>query len=340
MLALLPPKVPDAYEIPVLVIRILPSLDGTRLDPAETGKTWTLADTNRRIDRMQANLVAMIQEASRYRGYADPKAKPAIRARIVDDVTFRDRPKRGIGRPNESAVPLDYAELIRRAGGIARIDREKIKEVWVWQSHYGDVSPIESNMASPTGLDVSNSWQEPDLPIAKRTYTVYAFNFQRGTSMTMHDRAHQLERLLDHADRRAPESDRIWSRFTGRQPDATYIKGRAGDCHHPPNAEKDYDYYNTTVVPSDIEDWTPEGTGRKIPYSKARLDALAYKWPFPIETNKDIFEGDEPWYVYWMQNFPGRGNRIRHNGAGLRNWWLFMGDFDLSEKLKATLLER
>lgn len=340
MLALLPPKPPESFEIPVLVVRVLPSVDGKRLDPAETGKDWTLEATNGRIDRMQANLVAMIGEASRFHGYADPKAKPALKVRIVGDITFRERPKRGVGRPGEKVVPLDYADLIRRAGGVARIDREQIKEVWVWQSHYGDVPPIESNMASPTGLDVSNSYQEPDLQIAKRTYTVYAFNFQRGTSMTMHDRAHQLERLLGHADGRAPEGDQIWSRFTGRRADGTYIKGRAGDCHHPPNAEKDYDYKNPSEVASDIEDWMPAGTGRKIAYSPRTLDALDYRWPFPAATNPDIFEGDEPWYVYWMQNFPGRGNRIRHQGAGLRNWWLFMGDFDLSEKLKATLVER
>lgn len=34
------------------------------------------------------------------------------------------------------------------------------------------------------------------------------------------------------------------------------------------------------------------------------------------------------WYVYWFQNFPGRGNQIPHGANWMTNWWAFVADWD------------
>jgi hypothetical protein len=34
------------------------------------------------------------------------------------------------------------------------------------------------------------------------------------------------------------------------------------------------------------------------------------------------------WFIYWMQNLPGRGNGVLYRGRALTNWWAFIGDWD------------
>jgi hypothetical protein len=34
------------------------------------------------------------------------------------------------------------------------------------------------------------------------------------------------------------------------------------------------------------------------------------------------------WIVFWMQNFPGKGNTIQTNGHHLRNWWDVPANWD------------
>lgn len=54
--------------------------------------------------------------------------------------------------------------------------------------------------------------------------------------------------------------------------------GRAGDCHHPPNTTQDYDYLNTDLVYSDIEDWKPLGGTTKLVNCNT-WGSLVYNWP-------------------------------------------------------------
>ena len=62
---------------------------------------------------------------------------------------------------------------------------------------------------------------------------------------------------------------------------------------------------------TDIEDWKPDGTGKKQ------------------RINCDRWEGDSlKWFVYWMQNIPGANHGLTYKGKKLSNWWVFIGDFD------------
>ena len=74
---------------------------------------------------------------------------------------------------------------------------------------------------------------------------------------------------------------------------------------------RDYDWANSNFIESDIEDWTPEGTGRKK------------------HINCDRWSRDSlTWFIYWMQNLPGANNGLTYRGRRLINWWTFIGDFD------------
>jgi len=72
---------------------------------------------------------------------------------------------------------------------------------------------------------------------------------------------------------------------------------------------------------TDIENWTPDGTGPKQEMNCTRWhsDSLC-------------------WFIYWMQNLPGAKNGLTYQGRPLTNWWYFIGDFDraMAANMKLT----
>jgi hypothetical protein len=181
------------------------------------------------------------------------------------------------------------------------VEERGVKEVWLWGYHGGVIDLWESNMAGPYG-DISNSDCDPtDLPVLSQTYTVYHYNYERGPSEAVEDHMHQIESVLKYVDYAL-----FWGKFVG-QPGAW----RCGWAHYPPNGERDYDWANPHYVWTDIEDWTPEGTGQKKRINSTR------------------WNGDSlTWFIYWMQNLPGANNGLTYRGRPLTNWWAFIGDFD------------
>ena len=74
---------------------------------------------------------------------------------------------------------------------------------------------------------------------------------------------------------------------------------------------RDYDWANKRFVETDIEDWRPDGKGKKK------------------RINCDRWKGNSlKWFVYWMQSIPGADNGLSYRGKKLTNWWTFLGDFD------------
>jgi hypothetical protein len=191
------------------------------------------------------------------------------------------------------------------------VEDKGIKEVWIWGYHSKELAPWESNMAGPYG-DVSNSDRDQaDLPVLKKTYTVYHYNYERGTSEAVHDHIHQIEAIMRRNGRP------LWQVFEGKQG-----AWRAGNCHCPPNAESDYDWSNKRFVESDIEDWKPEGFGQMQ------------------KINCDKWDGDGlKWFIYWMRSMPGAGNGLTYEGKKLTNWWIYVGDYDLAVSQAVGLYE-
>ena len=70
-----------------------------------------------------------------------------------------------------------------------------------------------------------------------------------------------------------------------------------------------------------MDDWKPDGSGRKERMNSERWGGNSLKW-----------------FVYWMQHLPGPGNGLMFQGKSLQNWWGVIGDYDLAieRKLKLT----
>lgn len=315
------------FEIPVLLISYFPT-NGDRIDIGATGD-WgaPLADTRAKTKRLTREVIEALEQGSRYRGYTNPAAPPSLKYRVVGELEFLE-PLPTFAKRGHRTPMTDYARIMDRVNIRQWVEERGVREVWIWGYHGGKVDLWESNMASPFG-DVSNSDRDPaDLPVLAHTYTVYHYNYQRGTSEAVEDHMHQIEAVLNHIDGRdhTPPAQwtnlLFWGKFVGSDASHKIIRPGCGWSHYPPNAERDYDWANPRYVETDIEDWKPDGSGRKQRLNCERWGCDSLKW-----------------FVYWMQNLPGRDNGLTYQGKRLRNWWVFIGDYDTARKNGWKLVE-
>jgi hypothetical protein len=288
------------YTIPVLVINYFPTA-GNHIDIGITGGVGAPLEAIRRhTQHTTQQVIRALETGSTYHGYKDPDAQPSLRYQIVESQEFLE-PLPTHPKPGHQVPMTDYNAILERVDIRTWVEERGIKEVWLWGYHGGVIDLWESNMAGPYG-DISNSDRDlHDLPPLDHTYTVYHYNYGRGTSEAVEDHMHQIEAILRHVDPHL-----FWDKFVGKPGE-----GRCGWAHYPPNGQHDYDWANRSYIWTDIEDWTPEGTGQK-----QRLNCT--RW------NCDSLT----WFVYWMQNIPGANNGILYQGRPLTNWWRFIGDFD------------
>lgn len=331
-------RIKPPIEIPIVIVKYFP-VDGDKIDIKVTGD-WgdLLSATREKTERIAQQTIAAMEDGSRYHGYKDKNAKPSLKYKILDVKEFLQplplRPKR-----QGDKVPMtDYAKIMAAIDIRTFVEQKGVKEVWLFAYHGDVVGLWESNMSSPYG-DVSNSDCDPnDLPVLKRTYTVYHYNYQRDVGEAVEDHTHQIEYLLNYVDGRDTTPAQkwpdllFWGKFVGsdvsdkmvpvKTTDGRQVY-RCGWTHYAPNSEGDYDWANQRVVETDIEDWQPEGL------SKTQM----------INCNR--WQGNDlKWKIYWMQNIPGANNSLTFKGKHLTNWWLFKGDWDYTMKNKAKLVER
>jgi CSLREA domain-containing protein len=321
-------------KMPVVILRYFPTRDGVNLDAAASGDGSTLAAVKARMERLEKQHKFMLEEGSRFRGYKDPQSPPALGYQVVRIMTvYEDIPP---GFPTSSAGVYfpDYQQILARFGAENLVNNLGVKEFWIEHYHHGRIAPNESNMSSPLTGDISNSFRtQGDLPVFQRSYLVYGINFSRSANEATHNHGHQLEAILSHINQLQDGNTTLfWNQFSGTQHPA----GRCGNTHFPPNGTADYDYDNPTLVQSDCEDWAPANTGQKKPVNNQTWGSIPYQWPDGIAPDGKT---EAQYYIYWMQNLPGRGNVIPHGTNRMSNWWAFTGDWDASIRAGLGLYE-
>ncbi len=319
------------WQVPFVVVAYIPTADGVNVDFEKTGFQGTVTQLRQRILRAVRVTKWMMEEGTRYHGYKVPGAKPSLGYRCVRYVTVLEDipPGKSAGSPN-TFFP-DYGKIVEQVGGKRLVDQQGVKEFWVYHWHHGSIVPIETNLASRVSGDISNSDRLDDLPLYDKTYMVVGVNFNRGPDKHVHNIGHQLEAVLSFINQRQDGNTNLFNQqFCGQDAKGKFQPGRCGNCHFPPNATKDYDYFNPTQVLSDCEDWSPQGTGMKKPISFQTWERLPYRCPTgdKIRQPGTILEDDAWWYLYWFQNLPGHESRIAHPKGEITNWWRFLGDWD------------
>lgn len=307
------------YTINVLIVKYFPlSEDKRKIDIKITGDVGDSYELirQRTID-ISNNMVQALQRATTYLGYRDSSARPALTYRIIDTNDFTQ------------AVPLladgtrrpDYFKVMKGVNICNWVEKKGVSEVWLWAyqgpNYPGSKSPYlgisESKMAGPYG-DISNSPRYNDMPVCKKTYRVYTFNYGRGSAEAMESWGHQLEAELKAVD------ISLFSKFQGpNYPQTLNVVGRCGSVHNPPNARNEYDRANNIGQRSDCLDWNPNSFGSISNISCANWGC----------DNKGDNDNPTLNYMIWnWQNLPGRNNTKTYLGKSLRNWWDVHGDFD------------
>lgn len=316
----------NSWEIPVVVVKYFPVV-GDSIDIEATGD-WgkSLTFTRHKTDSITQLLISFLEDASRFRAYNNPDAKPSLTYRIDTTYEFLEP------LPTESHLfgktPMtDYNAIVERIAGKKWIEEKGVKEIWLWGYHGGKVHLWESNMGGPFG-DISNSNRdEDDLPVFKNTYTLYHYNYQRGLSEAVEDHMHQTEAVLNYVDGRddtpKDEWDQLlfWGKFVGSDASHKIVNPGCGWAHYPPNGEKDYDWANKRFVKSDIENWKPDGTGKRKKLNCERWNCNSLDW-----------------FKLWMQSLPGMNNGLQYQDKELVNWWVFIGDWDYAMKNGLSLV--
>ena len=321
------------HEIPVLVLKFFPLDETGKLNRSVIGTDLPDADRNlsairAKISRLNSEGLAFMENASRYKGYKNSSVVSSIGPVILDEIEYLEPIPVALSSDGNTS-PTNKTAYLNRANVCDYVDNRGVREVWVWMYHSDVVYPVESNMAMGRNIedlwnyngygDVSNSRQLNDLPICDNTYTVYEFNYGRGLGEMIEDFAHQIERLLSYAD------DTLFSKFVGWT--GSYINDSGcGSVHYTPNSRREHGWYNRTEVLSSCEDWKPDGSGTKKLVSCETWGGSGCP-----------DDGGAAWKKWWMQNIPGRDNGLSYNGAGLRNWWDFLGDFDEALSLNRSL---
>jgi hypothetical protein len=308
------------FVIPVLIVKYFPvDPDDMIKVEGKWGGVLKLSDARKKTDYITDKVIQALEEGSRYKGFKNTKAPASLKYVIAGKLEFLNSLPLYIAANGKLRV--DKNEVMVRINIKKWIDKG-VKEVWVWGYDGEFIELCESNMSGPYG-DISNSYRDPkDLPIFDKTYTVYEYNYLRGVSEAVEDHIHQIEALL-----RSVDEELFWNRFVGYYPGGKWIKfgqrektaqdnaRRCGWAHYPPNGEKDYDWGNKGFATTDIEDWQPDSLGqtKSVNCRNWGCDSLG-------------------WFIYWMQNIPGKDNGLNYKGKNLTNWWIFVGDFDNAMK--------
>lgn len=317
-----------ATLVPVLIIVHLPTKDGINFDDSEIP-----GYTNQLLSKVKNDALKIfihtkfsLEEGSKYKGYSNPSANPFLGYKVVDYLyIYEPLPLSIPDNPTQGSFWIDYYQIVERNLGKHYVETMGVKEIWLMGYHTNKVTPIESNMASKTTGNISNSYRrEDDLPKYDKTYIFYTSNITRGGNESTHNHGHQIEAMCDWvAYKQDAGNTQLFNRdFRGYTITGQGPLNRVGDTHHPPNSRSDYDYENNTLVASDIFDWKPAG-GTQTMVNYLTWANIPYAWPAGISNTPE-----SNWYILWMQSLPGNGNKIPYGSKWMTNWWRFMSDWD------------
>lgn len=204
---------------------------------------------------------------------------------------------------------LDYPKILEEHGVVAAIDEGKVDEVWLFGGpNFGF---FESCMAGPGAFAINGGVF--DSMKSKRPFAIMGFNYERGVAEMLHNLCHRTEatmtRVFGGWNPAVP--DTAWAKFAAAVKQTGGFGG-VGNCHWPPNAEKEYDYDNRRIV------WTNADLYLKYPNLKGRAKPVSRdNWGGP-----DYHRNYMKW---WFARLP-KAPKAQRDGR-MNNWWKYVFEF-------------
>ncbi|MFH1601503.1 MAG: hypothetical protein ABIB61_00930 [Candidatus Shapirobacteria bacterium] len=319
------------YKIPVLVLRFLTDADKNgQLDP-ETRAKYSVATAKSLLQGVENKIAAALEKGSIYHGYRNANASSSLHYTFVERKNFSQSVPRQAGEGKSR--PADHQAIFTELGFniCDYVDNKGIKEIWIWMPHNDQVHPIESfQVGSLATIKASGL----SYPRCQNTYTVYNYTLPAYANepylerFPLHNHMHHLEAISEWVDKSL-----FSDKFAGvkysccpQKPEWVGTQRHCGNTHNPPNSLKEYDYQNYQIILSDCENWKPEGGAQK------NLNCQTWGKYFGCKSCSNTFTDstctEVAYYVWWMQNLPGKNNGIIYQGKEMFNFWSFIGDFD------------
>lgn len=198
----------------------------------------------------------------------------------------------------------DYARILSDFNIVQKINSGIIDEVWLFGMPYAGF--YESVMVGAGAFFVN----APPLTAAgvQRSFIIMGFNYQRGVGEMLEAFGHRAEFVLGRVFRNLSGNANLWERFT-RYDKLHPGQAECGTVHFAPNSQMDYDWGNTTFVPSRCRNWL------KFPdLSDPPVMVNCAEWG-----NGEIRQH----HIWWLSLFPhltGQSNGISWN------WWEYVAD--------------
>lgn len=353
--------------VPVIIINWIPAANGISVDSnvstVSGNQDWgsiskfgmSVKTLNQWILSNDLKVKYGIEEGSKFRGYNNPNATSYVGIKVIKYINIYEMPLVFPGDLIQGPNVLipDYKTIFEKIKLKELVETLGVKEVWLnWTNMQGNIWVPESNMASLSTGDISNSYhRQNDLPIYNKTYVVYGTAFDRWFAEMLHCRGHQLEAQMEYINKTF-----FWQDFVGYPkgaPQPYFQGGRCGSTHYTPNSTTDYDYDNSTLISSDITDWNPNNDGKKIMVNN---NTWKYKRTVPFQVPlvenhtrwndmANYIVGTDPqsgWLIYWFQSIPSN-MPITYTQSGtkytIENWWDIFYNWDDAIKSNKKLFK-
>jgi hypothetical protein len=214
---------------------------------------------------------------------------------------------RGAAQPH-MPQEVDYNAILARFNILPKISRGEIDEVWLFAFPHAGF--YESTMGG-AGAFWCNAPPIKNTASCPRRFVVMGFNFERYIGEMLESFGHRTESIMVKTFEKLVGNANLWTRFI-RYDKVAPGKAACGNIHFAPNSQRDYDWNNQVIVPSECDDWRlnfPNFRG-----SQFVRNVNAAEWG-----SGDI-RLHHQWWLKHIPHIAGRQNGI-HN-----TWWQYILD--------------
>jgi hypothetical protein len=199
---------------------------------------------------------------------------------------------------------VSYEAILAEFDLPARVESGQIDEVWLFGFPYAGF--YESRMVGP-GAFWCNGPVLPNDDVSRR-FVIMGFNYERRVGPMLESFGHRTESILKHTWRQMKGDANLWERFI-RYDKIAPGQANCGWMHYAPNSLTDYDWGNTTYVPSNCDDWL------NFPNFRRRVRQVnCSEWG-----NGDM----RAHHKWWFKHLPNAGG---HTHGISNNWWWYTVD--------------
>ena len=226
--------------------------------------------------------------------------------------------------PPHSPTDVDFQPILTGLNILPRVTRQEIDEVWIFNFPYAGFP--ESAMGG-AGAFWCNNNPLPSTSSCPRRFIVMGFSYERGVGEMLESFGHRSESMISRVFN--SQDFVVWAYQSSRVPPtmnpnpnlfqqfASFDqiapgKSGVGTIHYAPNSDRDYDWNNPQLVPSNCYGWYTFPN-----FANDIRQVNASEWG-----NGDI----RAHHKWWLKHLPKTAGRT--NGVA-NNWWQYIMDANL-----------